>query len=334
MNIIVTGSNGYIGSHVCEVLLREGHSVLGIDNMSTSSYQNSDQLKKVYGNKYRILIMDMTKLDARSLPLKTKYDALIHMAAYKSVPESIVDPLMYYKNNINSLFGAIEIVQVWEIPTLIFSSSSSVYKSSEFPSVEFGALDWPTDCPYGNTKAICERILEDLSQASTTFFIPDIVSLRYFNPIGNHFELNLGDTGNRRDGIQDAIINSIKKGTTFQVFGGDWPTPDGTPIRDYIYIGDLAKIHVEAIKWVDSHKLTNQYVPVNVGTGTGISVLELLSRLPNIKYEIGNKRPGDIGISISNTYRFSNLSPNFKFTSVDDIVSSIINYETRTRNES
>lgn len=294
-NILVTGGTGFIGSHTCVELLEAGYGVVIIDNLSNSKKEVVSYIEKITNKKVKFYEEDVCNKDAlRKIFNENKIDAIIHFAGYKAVGESVAKPIMYYRNNLDSTLSLIEVANEFNVKKIAFSSSATVYgKPDHLPIKE----DFPlsTTNPYGTTKLMIERILKDLYTAENTW---SIAILRYFNPIGAHKSGLIGENPN---GIPNNLMPYIIKVATGElkclgVFGNDYDTHDGTGVRDYIHVVDLAKGHVKAIEKILNETGCDAY---NLGTGKGYSVLDLVNTFMkvnnvNVKYEIKERRKGDI----------------------------------------
>lgn len=295
--ILVTGGTGYIGSHTVVELINAGYEPVIIDNLSNSSLQIIDQIEKITGVKPAFYNFDLCD-EQKTLEFVQNHpgiEGVIHFAAFKSVGESVSQPLKYYKNNIYSLINLLESVSDRRI-NFVFSSSCTVYGEPDSLPVNEQAPVKKAESPYGNTKQIAEEILAEASSVNKNL---KVIALRYFNPVGAHSsaligELPIGVPQNLVPFITQAAIG--KRGNII-VFGDDYNTPDGTCIRDYIHVVDLAKAHVAAIKKLESDSL--QYDVYNIGTGRGNSVMEVIHAFEQangqkLNYSIGPRRPGDI----------------------------------------
>ncbi|MEK6780146.1 MAG: UDP-glucose 4-epimerase GalE [Bacteroidota bacterium] len=296
-HILVTGGAGYIGSHTVIELVEAGYRVTVIDNLERSDYKTIEGIEAITKSK-----IDFHKLDCldssamESLFSKNSFSAVIHFAAFKSVNESVAQPIAYYKNNVGSLITLLEVMKKHQVVDLVFSSSCTVYGQPDSIPVDESAPFKRAESPYGATKQICERILED---AATTGF--RIISLRYFNPIGAHPSVLIGELP---IGIPNNLVPYITQTAAglrekLIVFGNDYNTPDGTCLRDFIHVLDVASAHVKAIQYVGQRKDENVFEAFNLGTGIGVSVLELVKKFikvtgVNVPYTIGSRRPGDI----------------------------------------
>ena len=301
MKILVTGGTGYIGSHTCVELLQKGYEVVVFDNLYNSKRDVVDKIEKITGKKITFYKADMLdKESMRPVFAEHTFDAVIHFAGLKAVGESVEKPLLSYKNNIAGTLNLCEMMNEYGCKKIIFSSSATVYGSPEtVPITE----DFPlsTTNPYGSTKLMLEGILSDLC-------VPDkewsVVLLRYFNPIGAHESGLLGESPN---GIPNNLMPyimqvAVGKLPELGVFGNDYDTPDGTGVRDYIHVVDLAKGHVNAVEKATSANGVNIY---NLGTGNGYSVLDIVKAFEaangvTIPYSIKPRRAGDIATCYAN----------------------------------
>lgn len=298
--ILVTGGVGYIGSHTTVELINSGFEVIIIDNLSNSEISVLDGIKKITGIMPEFHNVDLanTEETEKVFAKMKSIDAIIHFAAYKAVGESVANPLKYYRNNLNSLMNILEAMNNYSIQHLVFSSSCTVYGQAEvLPVTEISPII-KADSPYGNTKQISEEIIFDYISSEKKI---QSISLRYFNPIGAHEsaeigELPLGVPNNLVPFITQTAAGLRKE---LKVFGNDYNTPDGTPIRDYIHVVDLAKAHVHAITRLLENKNKSAFETFNLGTGKGNSVLEVITVFEEVtgqklNYSITRRRPGDI----------------------------------------
>lgn len=298
--ILVTGGTGFIGSHTVVELINEGFETIIIDNLSNSSEEVLSGIEKITGVKPIFENFDLTN-NEKVVSFFKRYpniDSIIHFAASKAVGESVEKPLLYYRNNLVGLINILSAMKEFNVPNLVFSSSCTVYgEPDELPVTEKSAIK-TAGSPYGNTKQISEEIIRDTLNVS-----PELkaICLRYFNPIGAHpsaliGELPLGIPANLVPFITQTAAGLREK---LSIFGSDYDTPDGTCIRDYIHVVDLAKAHVHAIKRMIDAKNKSNCEFFNIGTGNGLSVLELVNtfqKVNNVKvnYQIVDRRPGDI----------------------------------------
>lgn len=293
--ILVTGGSGFIGSHTCCILLEEGYQVVIIDNFSNSSADVLDKIKEISGKEitfYEGDVKDKTLL--KKIFETEKIDVVIHFAAFKAVGESVKLPLKYYRNNLDSTISLLEVMDEYNCKRLVFSSSATVYGSPKSLPIK---EDFPlsTTNPYGTTKLMIEQILKDLAVADPTW---SIAILRYFNPIGAHPSGLIGENPNDiPNNLMPYIVKVANKELdVLSIFGNDYDTKDGTGVRDYIHVMDLAKGHVKAIQKVLNETKLDCY---NLGTGEGHSVLELVNTFQKVNnvevpYKIMERRPGDI----------------------------------------
>ena len=298
--ILVTGGCGYIGSHTVVELIENNFEVLIIDDFSNSNKETISNIHKITGVKPTFYTCDLKEIHTVRKILKENKDivATIHFAAYKAVGESVVKPLLYYQNNLVSLLNILSTQLEIGTTNFIFSSSATVYGNPKtLPITEENETQRPFS-PYGNTKKVAEEILEDLSKANKDC---NLISLRYFNPIGAHKSGLIGELPN---GIPNNLMPYITQTAVglrdkLSVYGNDYPTPDGTPIRDYIHVVDLAKAHVKALKRQLQNKQEENFEIFNLGTGKGYSVLEVIKAFEEVSkkklnYEIVERRDGDV----------------------------------------
>lgn len=303
MKVLVTGGTGYIGSHTCVELLNEGYDVIIVDNLVNSQEDIIEKIETITEKKVKFYNNNVCdKRALRKIFKENKnIEAVLHFAGLKAVGESVSQPVRYYENNLGSTLSLIEIMQEFDCNEIVFSSSATVYGDpKELPITEKSDIGGTTN-PYGTTKYFIERILEDICVANENF---SAILLRYFNPIGAHESGLIGENPN---GIPNNLMPYIIKVATkelpvLNVFGNDYDTPDGTGVRDYIHVVDLAKGHIKALEKVIKSKGIKTY---NLGTGQGYSVLELINtfeRVNNIKikHKIVDRRPGDIATCYAN----------------------------------
>lgn len=293
MNILVTGGLGFIGSHTVIELIKNNHTVIIADNLINSKIEVLDKLLKITGIKptfYQIDVTDEAKLE--EIFVNHKIDGVIHFAGLKAVGESVSKPLEYYYNNLVSTMGLSKMCLKYGVNKFVFSSSATVYGDQPSPLKEDMELKKTTN-PYGETKAISERILTDIANANEGF---SVSLLRYFNPVGAHESGLIGEDPNGIPNNLMPFVTKVAKGQLekLSVFGNDYDTIDGTGVRDYIHVVDLAKGHVKAVE-----NLKDGVNIYNLGTGKGTSVLELVNAFMkvneiNVPYEIVGRRPGDI----------------------------------------
>ena len=304
MKILVTGGAGYIGSHTCVELLQAGYEIIVIDNLSNSSEESLRRVQQISGKNlifHKIDLLDAIALQA--LFEIHQISAVIHFAGLKAVGESVSIPLRYYQNNVSGSLALLEAMQRAQVRKIVFSSSATVYGDPQSVPIR---EDFPLSAtnPYGRSKLMIEDILRDLYASDNRW---DIALLRYFNPVGAHPS---GEIGEDPRGIPNNLVPyiaqvAVGKLPQLHVFGGDYPTPDGTGIRDYIHVVDLAVGHIQALKVLDQNL---GLVTYNLGTGKGYSVLEVLRSFEvasgrTIPYTIVDRRPGDVTASYADPSR-------------------------------
>ena len=312
MKILVTGGLGFIGSHTVVELQNEGFEVIAIDNLSNSSIDVLDGIERITGKKPLFENIDLRDKSAVQNFFSKYQDitGVIHFAASKAVGESVENPLLYYENNINSLVYLLQELQKKPEANFIFSSSCTVYGQAEkMPITENAPVQQPMS-PYGNTKKIGEEIIIDVAKVTNI----NAILLRYFNPIGSHRSAEIGELP---IGVPQNLVPFITQ-TGFglrkelSVYGDDYPTPDGTAVRDYIHVVDLAKAHVIALQRLLNKKNTTKVETFNLGTGTGSSVLEVIHTFEKVSgkklpYKIVGRREGDITSAYANTDKANNV---------------------------
>lgn len=326
MKILVTGGLGFIGSHTVIELVKEDYEVVIVDNLSNSDIKVLDKLQEITKKGIPFYQVDCCNYFLlEEVFKKHEFQAIIHFAGYKAVGESVKNPFMYYTNNLNSTLNLAKLATKYNVEKFIFSSSATVY-GNQLPPLTEKMEKKETTNPYGETKAISERILADFVVANHNF---NVVLLRYFNPVGAH---KSGLIGERPEGIPNNLmpyITQTAKGIRekLYIFGDDYDTPDGTGIRDYIHVVDLAKGHVMALKY------QFQGIEIfNLGTGQGTSVLELVKAFEkandiNIPYEITARREGDVSSSfadVSKAEKILNWKANL---TIEDMVKDAWNFE-------
>ena len=335
--IIVTGGTGYIGSHTAVELIRDGYDVILIDNLYNSEAYVADRIGQITGITPRLEVFDLC--DAAKLNTflsdSKNISGIIHFAAYKAVGESVSKPLEYYRNNLVSLMNLLEGMRQFSIPYMVFSSSCTVYgQPAKLPVSEHAPFQ-PAVSPYGNTKQVGEEIIMDTVASNKDI---KAISLRYFNPIGAHPS---GLIGELPRGVPENLVPYITQTAyglrdELKVFGNDYNTPDGTCIRDYLHVVDLARAHVVAIKRLIEKKNRKDYEVFNLGTGTGVSVLEAIRAFERVsgirlKYRITGRRAGDIE-KIWADPSFANSELGWKtLSSLDDAMDSAWKWENNFR---
>ncbi|MBT8281895.1 MAG: UDP-glucose 4-epimerase GalE [Muriicola sp.] len=337
MKILVTGGLGFIGSHTVVELQNEGYQVVIIDNCSNASEDVLDGITKITGKQ-----PDFEKLDLRNkvdvLDFFSRHkdiDGVIHFAASKAVGESVEKPLLYYENNLSTLVYLLQQLSAKNKAHFIFSSSCTVYgQADEMPITENAPVK-PAESPYGNTKQIGEEIIRDSCEVFSNL---QAISLRYFNPMGAHPSAEIGELplGIPQNLVPFITQTGIGMREQLSVFGDDYPTKDGTCIRDYIHVVDLAKAHVVALKRLLEGKNEKNYEVFNVGTGTGSSVLEVIKSFERVSgeelnYKIVGRRPGDVVSAYADTSRANRVLGWKAESTLDDAMRSAWLWEKKIR---
>ena len=298
--ILVTGGTGYIGSHTAVELQQAGFDVVIVDNLCNSKAEVVDNIEKITGIRPKFECFDLTDRQAtrKFFEKYTDVKAIIHFAALKAVGESVSKPLEYYRNNLTALMNLLECMRDFGVANIVFSSSCTVYGQPEKLPVTEETPRRPAESPYGNTKAISEDIIRDFCLATQGI---NAIALRYFNPIGAHPSALIGEAP---VGVPNNLVPYITQTAAgirqqLSIFGNDYNTPDGTPIRDYINVVDLSKAHVVAINRLLEGKNKANYEFFNIGTGNGLSVMQLVKAFikstgVDLKYQIVGRRAGDI----------------------------------------
>jgi UDP-glucose 4-epimerase len=335
--ILVTGGAGYIGSHTSVELLKEGYDVVIIDNLSNSSQfivEKIEQIAKKKVHFYKEDLLNFSEVE-KILSVHGDITGIIHFAAYKAVGESVEKPVEYYENNIGSLLNILKLMKNHKFENIVFSSSCTVYGQPEVLPVTENAPIRPALSPYGNTKQIAEEILRDTAYVNSNM---KCIALRYFNPIGANSSGLIGELPN---GVPNNLIPYVTQ-TAFgirqelKVFGSDYNTPDGTAIRDYIHVVDLAKAHIIALERMTKNKNKKSFEVFNIGTGNGFSVMEILNSFEKvsgvkINYKIVDRREGDIEkVWADTTYANNELGWKAEL-SLDEMLSSAWNWEKNYR---
>ena len=304
-DILVTGGAGYIGSHTLVELYNSGYRPIVVDNLSNSSITNIKGAEQIIKTKIHFYQIDCTDFDQmyNIFKVQKNIDAVIHFAAYKSVEESVRQPNKYFSNNVGSLETMIDLMNNHDVNNIVFSSSCNVYGTPEFLPVNELAPFRKAESPYGETKQLCEKLLEESTINS--------ISLRYFNPVGSHPTCLIGDCSADKPNNLVPIICEVASGKrkSMQIFGNDYDTHDGTCVRDYIHVVDLAKAHTMALNHIlNNTKIKTAY---NLGVGRGVSVLEVIDLFEKvnelkISHETGPRRSGDIEQIYSDNNKINN----------------------------
>jgi UDP-glucose 4-epimerase len=335
--ILVTGGTGYIGSHTAVELQNAGYEVIIVDNFSNSGIEVLNGIKKITGIKPAFEEFDLIEKEKVST-FFGKYpniEAIIHFAAFKAVGESVANPIKYYRNNLDSLVNILEAMEQFDVPSIVFSSSCTVYGQPDSLPVNENAPILKANSPYGNTKQISEEIIQDMLVARPKL---KAIALRYFNPVGAHPTAFIGELPL---GIPQNLVPFITQTAAglrnqLSIFGSDYNTSDGTAIRDYIHVVDLAKAHVVAVKRLVESKNKKPFEVFNLGTGKGLSVLEIVKSFEKvtgqkINYTIVDRRPGDVEKVYADT-TFANKELGWKAEStLEDILASAWKWEKRIR---
>jgi len=336
MKILVTGGLGFIGSHTVVELQNEGFEVVAIDNLSNSSIEVLDGIEKITGKKPIFEKIDLREKSAVQNFFKKHQDisGVIHFAASKAVGESVENPLLYYENNINSLVYVLQELANLPQANFIFSSSCTVYGQAEKMPITEDASVQPANSPYGNTKQIGEEIINDVAKVTNI----NAILLRYFNPIGSHSSAEIGELP---IGIPQNLVPFITQTAyglrkELSVYGNDYPTPDGTCIRDYIHVVDLAKAHVVALQRLLNKQNLERVETFNLGTGKGSSVLEVINAFEKVTgqklpYKIVGRREGDVISAYANTDKANKVLGWKASFSLEDALASAWKWEQKVR---
>src|SRR6478735_983297 len=336
--ILVTGGCGYIGSHTIVDLVESGFEVISVDNNSRSTPRILEGIEKITGKKIKNYKVDLCNYDDTFAIFQENEDisGIIHFAAYKSVSESVELPLMYFENNLLSLINLLKCVQEFAIPYFVFSSSCTVYGNPDSIPVTEKTPPKPADSPYGYTKQMGEQIINEFSKANPT----QCILLRYFNPVGAHptasiGELPIGKPANLVPAITQTAMGKLPQMT---VHGDDYPTRDGSCIRDYIHVCDIAHAHTLGLLYLLDEKTSNRCEVFNLGSGNGVTVLEAIKSFEKVSgvklnYTIGPRRPGDVvAIYADNQYVKDTLGWEIKY-SLDEMMLTAWKWEQRLKEE-
>lgn len=332
MNILLTGGCGFIGSHCAVELLEMGHNVIIIDSLYNSNINVIDKIRLITGKTPIFYNGDICNEDfLNNIFASEKIQTVIHLASFKSVCESVNEPLKYYNNNIRGLLSLLNVMINNNVKNLIFSSSAAVY---EPPLTEPLTENSPTNAksPYANSKLISEQILEDVSKTGKI----KVISLRYFNPVGAHKSGLIGDDPTCPNGNLFPIIMDVYNGNKkhLEVFGNDYPTDDGTAIRDYIHISDLANGHIKAIDYFNANF---NFEIFNLGTGTGYSVLQIIDKFIKISgkdfpYIISSRRHGDVHTLYTDPTKAKNLLSWSAILTLEDMIKDTLTHNGKSAN--
>jgi UDP-glucose 4-epimerase len=336
--ILVTGGCGYIGAHTIVDLFENGYDVISIDNNSRSTPQLLAGIEKITGKKVKNYKVDLCSYDETVAVFQENRDisAIIHFAAYKAVGESVEEPLLYFENNLQSLVNLLKCTKEFGIPNFVFSSSCTVYGNPQQIPVTEKTPQQPAESPYGATKQMGERILEDFAR---TGFIKPIL-LRYFNPVGAHPSISIGELplGKPANLVPAITQTAIGKLPAMQVYGNDYDTRDGSCLRDFIHVSDIAHAHTLAVNLMLSGKNEKTVEVFNLGTGNGVTVLEAIRAFESVSgvklnYSIGPRRPGDvIAIYANNDKAVRELGWNIKYN-LEDMMRTAWEWELRIKED-
>jgi UDP-glucose 4-epimerase len=338
MKILVTGGLGFIGSHTVVELQNEGFDVVVIDDLSNASIEVLEGIQAITGKK-----PDFEQIDLRDKAAVKgffeKYEdvaGVIHFAASKAVGESVQNPLLYYENNLGALVYILQELQKKDSADFIFSSSCTVYGQAEKMPISESTPVQPAMSPYGNTKQVGEEIIQDVAKISNI----NAILLRYFNPVGAHPSANIGELplGVPQNLVPFITQTAMGLRDQLSVFGDDYPTPDGTCVRDYIHVVDLAKAHVIALKRLTEKKNADKVEVFNLGTGKGNSVLEVIKAFEKasgkaLNYKIVSKREGDVTEAYADTTKANNVLGWKAELSLDDALASAWKWEQKVRSK-
>lgn len=335
--VLVSGGAGYIGSHTAVELINAGYDVVIIDNLTNSEHDSVAGVEKITGKKIFFEVVDTCdKAQLKTMFDTYTFDTVIHFAAYKAVGESMAEPLKYYQNNLVSFMNIVAMMKEYGRPNILFSSSATVYGDADHLPVTESTPRQPATSPYGNTKQIAEDILRDCCRAYEGVHG---IALRYFNPIGAHPSALIGELPR---GVPNNLVPFITQTAAgireqLSVFGNDYDTSDGTCLRDYIDVVDLAKAHVAAVNRMTEGKMAERYEIFNIGTGRPVSVLELITtfeKVNNLKlpYRIAHRRPGDVPAVWAETSLANNVLGWKAERTLDETLKSAWEWEKHVRN--
>lgn len=309
--ILVTGGAGYIGTHTCIALHEAGYDMVVYDNLSNSSREAINRVSALIGRPIEFIEGDIRDAESlRQVFLSHHFFGVIHFAGLKAVGESVAKPLLYYNNNVSGTITLLEVMAEYDVKNLVFSSSATVYGDPESLPIDENS---PRSCtnPYGQSKLTVEHILEDLAVSDDSW---NLIPLRYFNPVGAHLSGQIGEDpndipNNLMPYISQVAVGKLEK---LNIFGNDYPTTDGTGVRDFIHVTDLAAGHVAALNYLERQVVPVGFLPINLGTGKGTSVLELVTAFSNVSgqsipYQFAERRAGDIASCYASADKAKNL---------------------------
>jgi UDP-glucose 4-epimerase len=336
--ILVTGGGGYIGSHTLVDLIENGYEVISVDNNSRSNPIILEGVEKITGKKVKNYKVDLCNYDDTFAIFQENVDiaGIIHFAAYKSVGESVDNPLLYFENNLVSLINLLKCVQEFKIKYFVFSSSCTVYGNPDTVPVTESTPPKPAESPYGYTKQMSEQIISEFAKTTDSRFI----LLRYFNPVGAHPSTIIGEMpiGKPQNLVPAITQTAIGKLPGMLVYGNDYPTRDGSCLRDFIHVCDLAHAHTLSLDYLQESPIGTKCEVFNLGTGNGITVLEAIAAFEKVSgkklnFEIGPRRPGDVvAIYANNDLAKSSLHWNPKF-SLDEMMATAWKWEQRLKTD-
>lgn len=335
LRILITGGTGYIGSHTAVELISKGYEVIIIDNLSNSFEEVVDSIEKISGKRPAFFNIDLNNKSAvDSFFKEKKIDAVIHFAAFKSVGESVSHPSLYYRNNINSLLNVADACNDYGITKFVYSSSCSVYGEPDKLPIDEQAVVKQAESPYANTKKIGEDILRDISRISNL----KTIALRYFNPVGAHKSALIGEypVGTPLNLFPVITQSVIGKRGPITVFGNDYNTPDGSCVRDYIHVVDIANAHIVAIERLLNNTSSESFELFNLGTGNGLTVLEVIHAFEkytglNVNYTIGNRRAGDVEKVYADTQKANSVLGWKAVHTLEDMITSAWEWEQKLK---
>ena len=337
--ILVTGGCGYIGSHTVVDLIENGFEVVSIDNNSRSTTYLLDGIEKITGKKVKNYKVDLKNFDETRAVFQENEDitGVIHFAAFKAVGESVEKPLDYYENNNFSLVNLLKCVKEFNIPNFVFSSSCTVYGNPDSVPVTEETPEKPAESPYGATKQMGERIIKDFVAAEKNIAT---ILLRYFNPVGAHPSILIGELplGRPQNLVPAITQTAIGKLPQMQVHGGDYPTRDGSCVRDYIHVSDIAHAHTLALQYLQDGRNKTKCDIFNLGSGNGVTVLEAIQAFEKVSgqklnYKVGPRRPGDVvAIYANNNYAVQTLGWHLSYN-LDDMMSTAWQWEVKIKED-
>lgn len=330
--ILVTGGCGYIGSHTIVDLIENGYEVISVDNNSRSKITALEGVERITGQKIKNYKVDLCNFDETHAVFAENPDitGIIHFAAYKAVGESVEMPLVYFENNLNSLINILKCARDFNTPYFVFSSSCTVYGNPDHIPVVETTPTKPAESPYGATKQMGEQILTDFAKVFDT----SVISLRYFNPVGAHPSIEIGELpiGRPQNLVPAITQTAIGKLPQMTVYGNDYETRDGSCLRDFIHVSDIAHAHTLAIQFLEAAKNTTNYEIFNLGTGNGVTVLEAIQSFEKVSgvklnYEIGPRRAGDvIAIYANNDHAVKSLGWDIQY-GLDEMMNTAWKWE-------